>query len=501
MEVLQEVRPLIKYSICFDDIMRTYLTNEGITYYHPYGVCFEFEYDIEGEHFWDRVKYPKSGFMKYPEFGITVEKIKTESLESLIELAKKTLAQGKCLPVHYDGYYCPWDTQQKIRRWHNRHTVLITGLNERKKYFSVADPFYLRSKEKLPFSTIGWASEFYLKIDTSSYVKTNGEDIHQSVIEKIKAKNHVESMESFLSDFIAYTSESKIDEPLFCDKWESMIEEGYMTRHYMWVFYSGLHKETGKSIYALLAVLFFHELQDWKECVVHSLKGWGHRDQKKYYTLFANSFHKVIKDEQKIVALLLGRSRGQNIGVIESASIASNCYNQQPINISASMNARGCKKNRRDRIFADITGEGEYVLPKWKLRKEIKFGKIRYEVALTEKKDHIRCQGQTIKVAQGKYKGVCVLVCSEWGRSQLLFEIRGKKKYYTDFILQDFCDKGDYSIPIGKTYLKSSPKDIRIQKMVYFQSVFFPFPENEQIKSIKLPDCPSVHIFAMVLLQ
>ena len=46
MEVLQEVRPLIKYSICFDDIMRTYLTNEGITYYHPYGVCFEFEYDI-----------------------------------------------------------------------------------------------------------------------------------------------------------------------------------------------------------------------------------------------------------------------------------------------------------------------------------------------------------------------------------------------------------------------------------------------------------------------
>ena len=63
LELKQIERPFIAYSLCFDDVMRTYLCNVQIPYWHAFGACWEFCYDpMKSTE--DSVSFPTVGYIE-----------------------------------------------------------------------------------------------------------------------------------------------------------------------------------------------------------------------------------------------------------------------------------------------------------------------------------------------------------------------------------------------------------------------------------------------------
>lgn len=497
MKLEQITRPLIAYSLCFDDVMKTYLSAYNIAYDKAFSSCWEFKYE-RGKDFSEAVNFPHVGFKKYESIGIDVKKIKVEGKEELSAVIAQVKA-GKVVPIHYDGYVCPWDKLQKRRRWHNLHTVLAYAADDKKKYFCVDDPFYEISNQRVPYAAFGTASRFYLAIDITGYTKKTYAQLQSESMASFLTTPIFEQMEQFLSDFKERISEDNY-EGIFTVEWVRMIEQGYMTRHYLWLFYKSLYHETEKLQHGKAALLFYVALQAWKECVTQSHKGWRRRDKKERSESFARSFSRVIETEKEIAEVLLNGCDACE-GILSEGIPLRNAH-CTPLPLDALLNARGCKKSRFERSKADITGEGEYILPAKKHLKSVRAKEIVYPVFFGEKQDHVRCEGQHIKIPHRDYDGIAFLACSEWGRSLFSAVFQGRKNtYYCDAILNDFTYPEDNSVRIGVSCLVGKKRDKVFQKNIYLQSLYFSFPKDDIIEEIILPDCVSVHLFSAVLVD
>lgn len=494
LQLKQIERPFIAYPLCFDDVMRTYLENINIPYWHAFGGCWEFCYDPKKPTD-EEVSFLSVGYKKYEVLGIEVRKYPADDRNNTVKEIKKLLSEGKIVPLHYDGYYCPWDKMQKKRRWHNRHTVLVRRTDKRGENWIVDDPYYSVKNKKVPISEIGSATKFYFTINTESYREKTSQGRFEEFLPKF-TEAPIVAMKEFLADI---TQKTKNGENIFSAKWIETIENGFMTRHYLWLFFRHLRQETKKTLFGMAELLFFSDLQLWKECVIHSLKGGRKHREKEHEAGFLQTFREIIVNEQKIYSLLHdGKTKGQQelISTSEIGWIKEN----EAINLHTLFNARACKKGRRDLFAADITGEGEYIIPQRRFLKKIKVKGITFLVDLGARLDHFRCAGQIMTISDSaKWKGIAFLACSEWGCSQFLIKMIGRnKEYLSDCLLNDFTNPEYHSVGIGSSYLGPGK---RYQKKIYFQAVYFDFPGEEKICAIEFPDCPSAHVFSAVLLR
>lgn len=499
MKLEQITRPLIAYSLCFDDVMKTFLSAHGIAYDKAFSACWEFQYE-RGKNFSEAVTFPHDGYKKYECIGIDIKKIKIDG-EGMLPNVIDQIKTGKVVPIHYDGYYCPWDKIQiqKDHRWHNLHTVLAYAADDQAECFYIDDPFYNVCGKTVPYASFGTASKFYLSIDTTGYKQKTYAQLQSEGMESFLKMPMFEQMEQFLFDFEDHIRKGNYD-GIFDAEWVKTIEQGYMTRHYLWLFYRSLYRETGKAEHGKAALLFYIDLQAWKECVTQSHKGWRRCNKQGRSELFARSFSRVIESEKHIAEVLINGCN--DCEEIISETIPPQTARSLPLLLNTLLNARGCKQFRRERKSADITGEGEYILPEKKYLKKVHAGNIEYPVLFGEERDHIRCEGQKLEIPRGNHCGIAFLICSEWGRSLFSAVFHGRKKlYYCDSILNDFTNPEWNSVRIGVSCLVGKKRDKVFQKNIYLQSLYFSFPKDDIIEEIILPDCISVHLFSAVLVD
>lgn len=493
LKLLQVERPLIAYPLCFDDVMKTCLEHDGISQEDAFGSCRLMEYNKDKS--WDtRLSFHNFGFDKYSELGLVLRKEKIENFDEDIKTLQEEMKSGWVF-LHFDGYYCPWDNLQKLRRWHSMHIVILLSVNLKKKYVIVSDAFYVQNNRKVSFQKLIKACKFYVVLKTSGYNRKNSEEIFNEYAgTEWNASN---ALQNFYNDFICQI-ENKIPKEFFSAEWIKEWEKAFMTRHYLWLFYRRLYRTTGDSKHGALANAYFMALEDWKECVVYSHKGAKRKDKMPLCKRFADTLLHIIEREKYAEKLLAEKSKAEIFLLSEIEE--RNTGRMSEWDISKYFNSRACKSDRKDFRQADITGEGEYILPEKALCRHISLDSICYKVLLGEEKDHICCVRQFLRTPSGNWKGVSLLVCSEWGRSQLLLELQGKKReYITDYIVNDFSVIASNSVRIGASYLSGGKSGVRFQKNVYFQSVTFMLPDGDTIQSIVLPHCASLHIFGAVL--
>ncbi len=492
MQLMRLERPIIAYPLCFDDNMKTCLENEGIPHENAFGYCRFIGYEKKAT--WDkRLSFPNFGFGKYERIGVEVYKKPIDDINATIKPIEEAMKTGWVF-LHYDGYYCPWDHLQKLRKWHSSHSVIVTGIDP-KRGFVVSDAFYDIAQRTIPFSVADKACKFYIAVRTDGYSGLTAEYIHNS--QSGEKNNASVALERFLEDF---RKDTETDPPkeIFSDEWIKQIEKAYMTRHYLYLFYRKLYEESKSPRYGTIAAKYLCALQYWKECVVQSHKGARRKDESLRRRNFAESFRKALETEQMIEGLFVGKTSYEII--LLRPSKAEENQTAVAWDLSMYFNARACKKSRRDILNADVTGEGEFIMPKSRKRKQIHISSACYQVHLGGEKDHIRCEGQTLSVPNGIYRGVSFLLCSEWGRSQVLLEIQGEKQnYLTEYVANDFTCIGQDSVLIGSSYLIGEKRNVKFQKYIYFQSVCFFMPNEDVLKKIILPNCDSLHVFGAVL--
>lgn len=501
MKLYRIPKPLIAYTLCFDDAMRTYLENEGIPYVHAFGACWEFTYNGQTDDMAKAVSFPSVGFGKYESLGIQIEKKEIADGFAAFEELKTLLSEGIVVPIHYDGFYCRWDPMLKTKRWHNRHIVLARNFDKKENNLIVDDPHFTVRSKKLPVSSLGTASKFYYRVNTKNYKPRTSEEHFHAIKCKFGDYKSIADMERFLSD-LKIKSECETPDWLFSEQWNLMIANGYMTRHFLWLYFRNLFSETKKMSYGFLEWMFFGELQLWNECMTHSLKGARRKNKRMRFLSFLKTFEAVIEKEKEIFSAINCNDGNKPFEILsfKQPRETNDYFN---IDLTSYMNTRSCKYNKRDCAEADLTGEGEYIIPFRKFTKRIKIHGIAFPVCLGELYDGIRCEGQKIIISEKrKAKGIALLVCTEWGSSQFLFKLRGEKKEYgAQCIVEDFTDRSKDSVRAGKSYLKGKHCDKLFQKRIYFRCTYFELSEFDEITELILPVSPSIHIFSAVLAQ
>lgn len=502
MELYQEEKSIILNTNCYDDLLKTYFKNKGIYYFSAFIHCWGFTYNQGNPSVINGVSVPATDFSRYKKIGIQIEKREVNDVEIFLKIVSDKLSHGDPVIAHFDCFYCPWDPMfnNKKRNHHNSHAVMITDIDVHKKVFIVADPYFQVKKGFLPFEIVGKGCKFYLHINSEEYENMLPEQIHFENLYRIAKEKPFLHMQKFLNDFEESLC-SRIDSPwIFDNNWKDIIQRIALSRHYVWIFYRILFQETKNPRYEAASVLLNSELQSLNYCTRMSYKSGGLKNKRLYIEKFMRSFQEAIYSEEKAFTILSENFKPMRVLKGENCCLYKN---QKDFNLTGIFNSRGSKKNIRESKEADLTGRHEYIIPKRRNRKYVRYGNTTFSVHFGSDFDNVKCMGQEIWFnPKPKVRGIGLLMCSEWGTAQMHAEIQTETGiYYTEYIVRDFKDKLPNAVQIGKTYLHGETKDHVFRKKIFFRVGYFIFPKTEQIKKIKLPDCDSLHIFSMVFIN
>jgi hypothetical protein len=118
--------------------------------------------------------------------------------------------------------------------------------------------------------------------------------------------------------------------------------------------------------------------------------------------------------------------------------------------------------------------------------------------------DNITCTGQVLEVPQGIYGYLLILGCAEWGNFSDTLAVEFDDGD-TEVIKIEFTDWANIPVFGEKTAWQGQgaerTKDgIHIMNLsLHLFAKPFPIRTEKQVRSIKLPDCPNLHFFAITL--
>ena len=177
------------------------------------------------------------------------------------------------------------------------------------------------------------------------------------------------------------------------------------------------------------------------------------------------------------------------------------------IDISAFFNNEGIASENNDNS-ADLNDKGEYILCDYFPVNQIINSK-NFVFKITEKKkgrnDNVQCNRQKIIVDKDYYDGIQILGCSEWGNYTeeltVVFEDESIEKVMitlNDWI-PNYLQSADTNVLIES---KKCVKDVDItEEHCNIYGVMCGIKGRKIITCIILPECISMHIFALTMLK
>jgi hypothetical protein len=157
---------------------------------------------------------------------------------------------------------------------------------------------------------------------------------------------------------------------------------------------------------------------------------------------------------------------------------------------------------------ADLSGVGQFLLrneictmEKWRVSQM----EFHLPLVACDHGDNISCAGQTINLHEGCYKSMMLLGCSVVGSFSEKTIVNYQSGTYEEIPigLTNFIDKiplfGETIVWKGNIVENKEGKQVLSNCSGYLFAKTYFFKYSEPIKSIKLPDYPSIHIFAISL--
>ena len=158
---------------------------------------------------------------------------------------------------------------------------------------------------------------------------------------------------------------------------------------------------------------------------------------------------------------------------------------------------------------ADFTGMGEYFYlnDDFQIGNPWRVGNMEFYMPLFDESlnDNVSCEGQRIDIPLGKYGAIAILGCSEWGNFTGKLTLNYDDNQ-TETIMLKFSDwYGSNGEPYYGEDIAWTGESIdckgEINRNRIYASNYRIMNNNSQIKSILLPQCPNMHIFAISLLE
>jgi hypothetical protein len=444
--------------------------------------------------------------------GIEVNYNKINNAEQLISILKEEVSKQRPVIIIYDMFWCPWSNAfQKNHK--PDHASLVIGYNE--SGLNCIDYSPRCEGSILPYEYLNKSIKAFYTINIQQTIANDNFDWHEIVNKSISSINNYDTFNT-IRNFGTYIKESfdpiKEMNRYGIDKFDSnplswQIGRISESRRLFASTLRYLHERYNINQLLLLAEKLEAAVPMWstiisliiKSCISSNLN-LLERISKKIYEVadFEETIFKCLEAVNKdpLYELDLFSDYTPNIS---SLSL-------QYVNLTKYCNCRAFESGQDPAILPDFTGDGAFILKdELVCKEEVGVDNLKFKLTnlLTDSCDNILCKGQTIEIENGKFKKIMFLGCSTLGSYSGDVKVNYANGSF-ESIKIDLSDCYPYSVAFEQKVIWGGNCSIDYKKrtkgfgcQLYAESYDLNYLND--IKSITLPLCPNMHIFAISL--
>lgn len=448
--------------------------------------------------------------------GIQLVRHENYSFEDIILNIKCELNSQKPVIVFNNSYWCPWYTE-RYKKLHYPHYFLAIGYED--DGIHVIDSQYASNGVFLPFGDFqNGFRDFYICNNLESYTKEiNWKGLLKSSISdmdffsgnsnmfnalKVFSNDIVDKLDlqAEMSDYIELPSASQIITRL-SDIGKKRKQYGYALKY--------LFQKCQINELDILSGEFMNLSTKWSTVFGLLLKAYYSGNDVRLLKRMGDRINELANDEEVIYLKI--RSICESYVISNSDLIItkpdknfdiSKCIH---VELSAHANNKGIGYDLNPANSSELSDGGRYIYVDNEIANyticvdKISFKLLNYE----NRYDNIACKEQTISVNIEPQNYIMLLGCSEWGSHtdtvNLVFEDNSIKDISVELsnVASDTPVFNETMVSIGSYVYKNKTS---VDKTPFKASLFFktiPINSNKAIKSILLPYCPNIHIFAV----
>lgn len=507
---------------CMEDCIATISNYENREYQMMFLESYKFNYDIEitkkNKEVFEGITIIAKDFDHLKLFhGIVLHQKEKTNIKELIEVVKLELAQKRTIILNTDAFYCPWD-ELAYQKFHNSHAALAIGIDN--EFIYLCDPFHEKVEEKLSLKELDRACKWYItyKLESVNFTRTDIKNIfYKEVVVKKELEKVFQNFKDLSHAFFNYfNQESELDSD---EKFELCQQSLHIIL---------LQRTKNLSFMKYLLINENYSFSPFQEKAERIIQAWvivKNMLVKAYFSKIANINEKIgqkifdiyILEKnfyEEIVEKIYNNS-GCAGSEIDSELVKNNCdkmaitqKEQYFVNLSDFLNNSGFGSRNNKECKSNFTGINEFIEFD-NIKKELVINGIKFRTAInpSDDYDNISCNKQSIEVSSDFiHDSLFLLATSEFGDTfesiKVFYENGNVQEIYVK--LTDFIAKPVYGETIawkGKTYWKenkNSDFSLRFPE-VYLFSCQYKLLGNSKVKSLLLPNCNNMHVFAITL--
>jgi hypothetical protein len=448
-------------------------------------------------------------------YGIKAIYHDTKSAEEVLRIVNNELNKEKPVAIFIDSFHCPWHID--YQNYHNEHFCLVVGTSKDSDLYCI-DSSPINSDCKLPLNNLLLGFRNCITYNVANRVVTNLEfkNILSEYICKLSCDNKYDIFSSMMEFSFKF---EKIENVLQEIKGYSNISRSpiivalYEIYGSRFLFSKLLKYIAGEC--KLSHLIYFSEKLEvaagkWQIIRAVLVKNINIPTDKSYIKKLGEKIREVAAYERGI-ATELNEYLSKAVTNVQPQVEAKNMERKGEtvcINLTEYFNNRGFGTEIDAENDADLTGMGQYFLNQGLPQQdiwELESTKFIFPKTLKKRFDNISCNNQLIALPESNYSEIAFLGCSEWGSysESLIVNYKDESSHEIIIKFSDWSKEAVFNDTIAwtgsRTSKKNPTKDKKPDGKIYAKA--YPLDFTKEIKSICLPACSNIHIFAISLVK
>jgi len=475
-----------------------------------------------GDNINSSMNYPWDCFEKY--HGVKINIIKNADYQDILRVIREELKENRPVIIYMDTFWCPW-YKSNYQEIHSVHYCLAIGIDDSNNLL-IADSQFANNGTTLPeynFSKgYGEYMTFSLKEPESASMAwrkiiRNAVDRIMSPAEDISIFEQMRNLGNDIRDKLDYATEIRgVEEyPLRAKLFQSLYNIGRGRKQFS-IALNYLGNLVNSHELLLLSDRVRLAGERWMSLFGIMGKSYYLQgdDRDRILKRVVNKINEAALDEEDIAKNLIKLCENEALSGFDNLLKQDNQLYKKPlrdyyyVDISKVMNNQGFSSSLSLDCNAEISNGGRYFLTEGlPAEKEWNIENMKFLFPDTDNglNDNISCFGQIIDIQPCKYGQIMVLGCAELGNHSDFIEIiysdgctERVSIEFTSWLISAANNK-EIIAWTGKGAARTKTKVETYPFAVNLFAQMHTLQIHGEMKGIRLPECPNLHIFAVTL--
>lgn len=450
--------------------------------------------------------------------GIGIRIAENLRFQDAADVVARELAESRPVIIELDTYNCPWDSG--FHNYHYPHTNLIAGYDEGNRMYSLIDCFYQKQDIRLssehcfssdsnrvavfrcstlPEPIADWRTIIQQAAKRMTVQDQRGHSFHQ-----------MRSLAAILEQSPGLDEEFKHYEHIWMAPLLSVLSTISNGRRQFAAVLQYLNTRQQEQDFHETVNELHYAASQWSILLSMMTKSYYSPRDKSLMHRAAHKLRMIADKEEQIAGQLLSMCEEKTKGFQTfSKSIIVSPINDQVdmkfVELAEHYNNKGFDSSLSPESKADFTLMGDYFLAddppvEWKTD-GMEFS---LPVLNCSDYDNISCAAQSIRIPLGCYSALALVGCSECGsysdQIELVYEDQSASFLsiaFTDWYMDPLY--GEKIVWSGRAASRKNGQVKLDESRVRVFTQNYALDPARKIASLRLPDCPNLHIFAMAL--